>query len=35
VIGQSVQALAHDVTSSDELWHKRLGHLHYKAIPDL
>jgi hypothetical protein len=32
---QSVQALAHDVTSSNELWHRRLGHLHYKALPDL
>jgi hypothetical protein len=35
VSGHSVQALAHDVTSSSELWHKRLGHLHYKALPDL
>ena len=33
--GQSIQALAHDATSSSELWHKRLGHLHYKALPDL
>jgi hypothetical protein len=32
---QSVQALAHDVTSSSELWHKRLGHIHYKDLPDL
>jgi hypothetical protein len=35
VTGQSVQALAHDATSSSKLWHKRLGHLHYKALPDL
>jgi hypothetical protein len=35
VTGQSVQALAHDATSSSELWHKRLGHLHYKELPDL
>jgi hypothetical protein len=35
VTGQSVQALAHDATSSNELWHRRLGHLHYKALPDL
>ena len=35
VTGQSVQALAHDATSSSELWHIRLGHLHYKALPDL
>jgi hypothetical protein len=35
VTGQSVQALAHVVTSSSELWHRRLGHLHYKAVLDL
>jgi hypothetical protein len=35
VTGQFVQALAHDATSSSELWHRRLGHLHYKALPDL
>jgi hypothetical protein len=35
VTGQSIQALAHDATSSSELWHRRLGHLHYKALPDL
>ena len=33
--GQSVQALAHDETSSNELWHIRLGHLHFKALPDM
>jgi hypothetical protein len=33
--GQSVQALAHDVTSSSELWHRILGHLHYKSVLDL
>jgi hypothetical protein len=33
--GQSFQALAHDETSFSELWHRRLGHLHYKALPDL
>jgi hypothetical protein len=32
VTGQLVQALAHDATSSNELWHKRIGHLHYKAL---
>jgi hypothetical protein len=32
---QSVQALTHDVTSSSELWHIILGHLHYKSLPDL
>jgi hypothetical protein len=35
VTGQLVQELAHDATSSRELWHTRLGHLHYKALPDL
>jgi hypothetical protein len=33
--GQSIQALAHDATSSSELWHRRIGHIHYKALPDL
>jgi hypothetical protein len=33
VTGQSVQALVHDATSSNELWHRRLEHLHYKALP--
>jgi hypothetical protein len=35
VTGQSVQAIAHDATISSKLWHRRLGHLHYKALPDL
>jgi hypothetical protein len=35
VTGQSAHALAHDATSSSELWHRRLGHIHYKALPDL
>jgi len=35
VSGQSVQALAHDATSSNKLWHRRLGHLHYKDLLDL
>jgi hypothetical protein len=35
VTGQSVLALAHDATSSSKLWHKRLGHLHYKTLLDL
>jgi hypothetical protein len=35
VTRQSVQALTHDATSSSELWHRRLGHLHYKALPYL
>jgi hypothetical protein len=35
VTRQSVKELVHDVTSSSELWYKSLGHLHYKALPDL
>jgi hypothetical protein len=35
VPGHSIQALAHDTTNSSELWHRRLDHLHYKALPDL
>jgi transposase InsO family protein len=27
--------LSHDVTSSRKLWHRRLGHLHYKYLPYL
>jgi hypothetical protein len=28
MLGQSVQELAHDVTSSSKLWNRRLGHIH-------
>jgi hypothetical protein len=35
VIEQSVQALAHDATSSNELWRRRPGHLHYKPLLDM
>jgi hypothetical protein len=35
VSGRSVQALTHDATSSSKLWHRILGHLHYKDLPDL
>jgi hypothetical protein len=31
----SSQASTHDATSSSELWHRILGHLHYKYFPDL
>jgi hypothetical protein len=30
-----VQALVHDTVSLYELWHRRFGHLHYKALPDV
>jgi hypothetical protein len=35
VTGELVQALTHGATSSSELWLRRLGHLHYKALVDL
>ena len=28
-----VQALVHDSTSMGELWHRRLAHINYKALP--
>jgi hypothetical protein len=30
-----VQALLHDTISLSELWHRRLAHLHYRALPAL
>jgi hypothetical protein len=35
LIGQPTQALVHDSDSLCELWHRRLGHLHYRALPVL
>ena len=32
---QLARALTHNQVGTSELWHKRLGHLHYKALPDL
>ena len=32
---QLARALAHNQVSPSELWHRRLGYLHYKALPDL
>ena len=29
------QALAHDSTNINELWHRRLAHLDYQALPTL
>jgi hypothetical protein len=31
--GQPVQALMHTSESLCELWHKRMGHLHHRALP--
>lgn len=33
--GQSVKALIHSNDNLSELWHERMGHLHYRAIPVL
>jgi hypothetical protein len=33
--GKLVQDLVHDSDNLCELWHKRLGHLHYRALPIL
>jgi hypothetical protein len=35
LIVQLVQALLHDTISVSELWHNRLAHLHYRALPAL
>jgi hypothetical protein len=32
IIGQVVQALAHEMINPCELWHRRLGHLNYNAL---
>jgi hypothetical protein len=33
--GEPVRALVHNINNLCELWHKRMGHLHYKALPIL
>jgi len=33
--GHPEKALVHNEVSSSELWHKRLAHLHYRALPIL
>ena len=30
-----IQALVHDFISLSDLWHRRLAHLHYRALPSL
>ena len=27
------QSLVHDIVEPNELWHKRLAHVHYRALP--
>src|SRR5882757_6858658 len=31
--GQPEQALVHDSVERNELWHRRLAHVHYRALP--
>ena len=31
--GHLEQALVHDTVEPNELWHRRLAHVHYKALP--
>ena len=31
--GQPEQALVHDLEETNELWHRRLAHVHYRALP--
>ena len=31
--GQLDQALVHDIVEPNELWHRRLAHVHYIALP--
>ena len=31
--GQLEQALVHDSIEPSELWHQRIAHLHYRALP--
>lgn len=35
VIGRPLLALVHDTNHLNELWHRRLAHLHYDALPKL
>jgi hypothetical protein len=35
VIGQVIQALAHEMINTCKLWHRRFGHLNYNALPGL
>ena len=31
--GHPEQAMVHDIVEPSELWHRRLAHVHYKALP--
>ena len=31
--GHPEQALVHDIVKPSELWHRRISHVHYRALP--
>ena len=31
--GHSEQAMVHEIVEPNELWHRRLAHVHYRALP--
>ena len=31
--GHIEQALVHDIVEPNELWHRRIAHVHYRALP--
>ena len=31
--GHLEQALVHDTVETNELWHRRLAHVHYRSLP--
>ena len=31
--GHPEQALIHDIVEPNEIWHKKLAHVHYRALP--
>ena len=31
--GHLEQAMVHDTLETNELWHRRLAHVHYRALP--
>jgi hypothetical protein len=35
VSNHSAHGLAHNIVSSSKMWHRRFGHLHFKALPEL
>ena len=34
-LGHSIHALVHNTINPCELWHRRVAHLHYRALPGL